>query len=187
MSGPSTVHTPTYNKLVGVNEAATDQTQVCEKARIALMRFNLHACHMADTRRRQNAFDKYVSNPAMKFALLTGIAPRGFALIETTGRRTGQRRLTPVGNGLDGDVFWLISEHGVRSAYVKNLLANPQVRVKVGRRWYQGAATCLPDDDASSRRTDLDRRNGPSGRLNGKFFHTSATEPLTIRIDLARS
>jgi deazaflavin-dependent oxidoreductase (nitroreductase family) len=122
----------------------------------------------------------------MKYALLAGIAPRGFALIETTGRRTGQRRLTPVGNGLDGDVFWLISEHGDRSAYVKNLLADPRVRVKVGRRWYEGKATCLPDDDAWSRRTRLDRRNGLSGRLNGKFFSASASDPMTIRIDLER-
>jgi deazaflavin-dependent oxidoreductase (nitroreductase family) len=97
------------------------------------------------------------------------------------------RRLTPVGNGLDGDVFWLISEHGDRSAYVRNLLAKPQVRVKVGRRWYKGTATCLPDDDAWQRRTHLDRRNGLSGRLNGKFFQASASEPLTIRIDLERS
>ena len=142
---------------------------------------------MAGSRRRQNAFDRYVSNPAMKLALSAGIAPRGFALIETTGRRTGQRRLTPVGNGLDGDVFWLISEHGRRSAYVKNLLANPDVRVKVGRRWYSGRATCLPDDDARRRRRQLDDRNGASGRLNGKFFDASATEPMTIRIDLERS
>jgi deazaflavin-dependent oxidoreductase (nitroreductase family) len=123
----------------------------------------------------------------MRFALSKGIAPRGFALLETTGRRTGQRRLTPVGSGLDGDVFWLISEHGDRSAYVKNLLANPRVRVKVGRRWYTGTAACLAEDDARSRRTQLDRRNGWSGRLNGKFFDAAATDPLTIRIDLERS
>jgi hypothetical protein len=39
-----------------------------------------------------------------------------------------------VGNGLDGDVFWLVSEHGRQGGYVKNLIANPRVRVKVGRR-----------------------------------------------------
>lgn len=143
--------------------------------------------HASSTGRRQPAVDRYLTNPGMKFALLTGIAPRGFALLETRGRRTGQRRLTPVGNGLDGQVFWLISEHGDRSAYVKNLLADPSVRVKVGRRWYEGISTCLPDDDARCRRTQLDRRNGLSGRLNGKFFHASASDPMTIRIDLERS
>jgi EmrB/QacA subfamily drug resistance transporter len=32
-----------------------------------------------------------------------------FALPETTGRRTGLARRTPVGNGLDGDTFWLVA------------------------------------------------------------------------------
>jgi deazaflavin-dependent oxidoreductase (nitroreductase family) len=127
-----------------------------------------------------------VTNPALTLALRAGIAPRGFALIETTGRRTGQRRQTPVGNGLDGQTFWLVSEHGLRSAYVKNLVADPRVRVKVGRRWYAGTATCLPDDDARRRRADMDRRHGLSGRLNGTVFQSLATEPMTIRIDLER-
>jgi len=35
--------------------------------------------------------------------LRSGFAPRAFALLETTGRRTGLARHTPVGNGLDGD------------------------------------------------------------------------------------
>ncbi len=46
-----------------------------------------------------------VSNRLMRFALHTGIAPRAFALVETTGRRSGQPRHTPVGNGLVGDTF----------------------------------------------------------------------------------
>jgi hypothetical protein len=38
-------------------------------------------------------------------ALRLGIAARAFALLETVGRRSGKRRLTPVGNGLLGDTF----------------------------------------------------------------------------------
>lgn len=40
------------------------------------------------------------SNRLIRFALGAGIAPRAFALLETTGRRTGRARHTPVGNGL---------------------------------------------------------------------------------------
>lgn len=125
-----------------------------------------------------------MSNPGMKLMLVAGVAPRAFALIETTGRRSGRRRLTPVGNGLDGEVFWLVSEHGEDSAYVKNLVAHPQVRVKIGRGWHSGTATLVPDDDARARRERLDRRNGLSGRIDGVIFKASATEPMTIRIDL---
>jgi hypothetical protein len=45
------------------------------------------------------------SNRLIRLALRAGVAPRAFALLETTGRRTGLARHTPVGNGLDGDTF----------------------------------------------------------------------------------
>lgn len=139
------------------------------------------------TRRVQRVIEKYVSNPGMRLALRTGLAPRTFALLETTGNKTGRRRLTPVGNGLDGDRFWLVSELGLRSGYARNVKANPEVRVKVGRRWYGGTATFLPEDDAWKRREEIDQRNGLMGKFDGKIFRASATEPMTIRIDLSRT
>ena len=128
--------------------------------------------------------EKYVLNPPSRLALRLGVSPRAFALLETTGRRTGRPRLTPVGNGIDGSVFWLVAEHGARCDYVRNLAAEPRVRVKVGRRWHSGTATVLPDDDAFARRRLLDRRNGWQGRADGVVFRASASEPLTIRVDL---
>jgi deazaflavin-dependent oxidoreductase (nitroreductase family) len=132
----------------------------------------------------QRVVEKYVSNPAMRAALRAGVAPRSFALLETVGNKTGRRRLTPIGNGLDGDTFWLVSELGLDAGYVKNLQARPQVRVKVGRRWLTGVASILPDDQAWERREEIDRRNGLMGRVDGKIFKASATTPVTIRIDL---
>lgn len=120
----------------------------------------------------------------MRFALRAGIAPRSFALLETIGNKTGRRRLTPVGNGLDGEVFWLVSELGLASGYARNLQANPRVRVKVGLRWFDGVASVVPDDDGWARREEIDRRNGLMGRFDGKIFRASAIDPVTIRIDL---
>lgn len=132
----------------------------------------------------QHRLEKYVFNPMFRTALRLGIAPRAFALLETTGRRSGQPRMTPVGNGLDGDVFWLVSEHGIKGAYVKNLMAHPQVRIKIGRHWRTGTATVLCDDDALSRRRDIDNFNGLIGRADGFIFRASASNPATVRIDL---
>jgi deazaflavin-dependent oxidoreductase (nitroreductase family) len=140
----------------------------------------------ASARRTQRVVEKYLTNPAMRAALRAGLAPRSFALLETMGNKTGKRRLTPIGNGLDGDTFWLVSECGVTSGYVRNIRANPNVRVKVGRRWFAGLATVLPDDDGWARREEIDRRNGLMGRLDGRIFRASATTPVTIRIDLTR-
>jgi deazaflavin-dependent oxidoreductase (nitroreductase family) len=128
--------------------------------------------------------ERRVINPAMRWLLQVGLAPRAFALLETTGRRTGKPRLTPVGNGLEDHVFWLVAMHGTEAEYVQNLLANPRVRVKVGRRWRAGSATLLPGDDPYRRRQVLDRANGIIGRLDGLIFRAAATDLCTIRIDL---
>jgi deazaflavin-dependent oxidoreductase (nitroreductase family) len=86
--------------------------------------------------------------------------------------------VTPVGNGLRGREFWIVTEHGWASAYVKNLQAEPRVRVKVGRRWMSGTATILPDDDPYERMRRLGRGvNDATVRLVG-------TEHLVIRVDL---
>jgi hypothetical protein len=62
-------------------------------------------------------------------AVRVGLGRRSTALIETTGRRSGKSRVTPVTNGLDGDVFWIVTEHGHKANYVRNIEANPRVRV----------------------------------------------------------
>lgn len=82
----------------------------------------------------------------LRWALQRGIGPNAFALLETTGRRTKQRRHTPVGNGLRGDTFWLIAAHGMQADFVRNISQDPHVRVKVNRRWRSGIAVLMPDE-----------------------------------------
>jgi deazaflavin-dependent oxidoreductase (nitroreductase family) len=95
------------------------------------------------------------SNWLWRFLLLHGFAPRAFALLETTGRRTGEQRRTPVGNGLTGNTFWLVASHGTQADYVRNLQANAAVRVRIGRQWRSGTAVVLPDDDPVARSRSL--------------------------------
>ena len=87
------------------------------------------------------------SNRLIRSALCAGFAPRAFALLETTGRRTGLPWHTPVGSGLDGDTFWLVAVHGMQAGYVRNLQAEPRVRVKADGLWHAGTAVVLPGDD----------------------------------------
>ena len=119
-----------------------------------------------------------VVNPFVRAAAKVGIAGRTVALLETTGRKTGEKRQTPVGNGLRDDVFWIVTEHGHQAAYVKNIKANPRVRVKVGRRWYEGTAHILPDDDPIERMRTLGRS------MNDAMVRLVGTEHLTVRVDL---
>ena len=133
---------------------------------------------MRTRRYRLTVLVERINNRLTRLALRRGWGPRAFALLETTGRRSGQARQTPVGNGLRGDTFWLVAAHGYQADYVRNLVADPRVRVKVYRRWRSGTAVVLPGDDPVARSRTLPYRwDAAIGRL-------MATTPLTVRIDL---
>src|SRR5215469_9623038 len=68
-----------------------------------------------------HTLQKYLFNPPIKLALGMGVPIPGYALLETTGRKTGKTRRTPVGNGRIGNQFWLVAEHGMRAGYVRNM------------------------------------------------------------------
>jgi deazaflavin-dependent oxidoreductase (nitroreductase family) len=123
---------------------------------------------------------KYVVNPPLKAALAVGFLPPTHALLETTGRKTGKPWRNPVGNGLspDGRTFWIVAEHGHEAGYVRNIAADPHVRIKVGKRWRSGTAEVLEDDDPLSRLRQIGRP------INGAMVRAMGTELLTIRVDL---
>jgi len=139
---------------------------------------------MASRRAVQRQAEKHLLNPGMRALIRAGAAPKIFALVETTGRRTGLRRLTPVTAARDGNVVWVVAEHGLRCGYVQNIAAGPLIRMKIGRSWHAGTATLLPDDDAWARRQAMDKLTGWMGRADGIFFRTLASTPMTVRIDL---
>lgn len=117
-----------------------------------------------------NLVQRHIANPVMRAVPIQ-------TLLETTGRKSGQPRRTPIGGRLAGNEFWLVSEFGDRSQYVRNIEANPRVRVRVRGRWHSGTATQLPDDDARARLAELPRMNSAAVRAMGDNL-------LTIRIDL---
>lgn len=98
-------------------------------------------------------------------------------MLETTGRKSGEPKRTAVGGKVEGNTFWMVSEHGDRSHYVLNIKADPAVRVRLGGTWRKGIAHLLPDDDAAARLKKLPAANSAVVRLMG-------SDLLTIRIDL---
>jgi deazaflavin-dependent oxidoreductase (nitroreductase family) len=113
---------------------------------------------------------RHIANPVMRAVPIQ-------TLLETTGRKSGEPRWTPIGGKLDGRTFWLVSEFGDRSQYVRNIQADPRVRVRVRGRWHSGTAVPLPDDDAKARLAALPRMNSAAVRAMGDNL-------LTIRVDL---
>src|SRR5215207_167016 len=131
-------------------------------------------------RRRVRLIQRYLVNPPVKLMTWAGLLPR-HVLIETTGRRSGKRRRNVVGMQVDGDVGWVVAEQGRHAGYVRNLEADPQVRVRIGRQWRRARAEIMDDDD-------------PQVRLNsfGRPRHAAAvrrfgTELVPVRFDFSPS
>ncbi len=127
---------------------------------------------MADTVRDRATkfFQKHIANQATKRI-------PSQTLLETTGRKSGEPRTTPVGGSRVGDEFWFVSEFGQNSQYVRNIMVNPQVRVRIDNRWHHGTAHLLPEDDTDARLRQLPQFNSMAVRAFG-------TNHLTVRVDL---
>lgn len=127
-----------------------------------------------DAKGRADFFHRYLANP---MALRTARWIPGQAVLETTGRVSGKPRRTPVGGKVVDGSFWMVSGDGQRAQYVRNIAANPCVRVQIRGRWHAGVAHLLPADDPQARLRELPAYNSRMVRLLG-------TELLTVRVDL---
>ena len=127
---------------------------------------------MADDLRNRitNQLQKRVANPLMRRLPI-------HTLLETTGRKSGEPRRTPLGGSKVGNEFWFVSEFGENSQYVKNIKANPNVRVRLRGRWHNGTAHLVPDDDPHERLRSLPQ-------FNSFGVRTFGTNLLSVRVDL---
>ena len=130
---------------------------------------------------------RWTLNPLMRLLLAVGVNPLGLAILETRGRTSGKLRRVPVGNGRQGDDFWIIAEHGYRAGYLRNIQHDPRVRIRLRRglryRWVPGIATVLPDDDPLARQRRLVRWH-PLRALNAINVRVLGTDLVTVRVRL---
>jgi deazaflavin-dependent oxidoreductase (nitroreductase family) len=122
---------------------------------------------------------RYLLNPPTKLAVWAGLVP-GLVLIETTGRSSGERRRNVVGMHVDGTTGWIVAEQGRHAGYVRNLQANPEVRVRRGRHWVRARAQAVADDDAEARLDAFGRRS------HAAAVRRFGTELVTVRVDFER-
>jgi len=130
-----------------------------------------------DKRRVSTFITARLVNPVVKLGANLGVPLPNLAILETTGRKSGHPRRTPVGGELDGDTFWIVTEHGPSANYVRNLEADPHVRLKLGRRWRNGTAQPAPEEDPGERLKRQPRANAAGVRVMG-------THHIVIRVDL---
>ena len=135
---------------------------------------------------------RYTVNPLMRLLLTVGVNPFGLAILETRGHISGKLRRVPVGNGRQGDSFWIIAEHGTRAGYVHNIQHDPRVRVRLRTglryRWVPGIATICPGDDPLARQRKIIAWH-PLRALNAVNVRMLGADLLTVhvRIGTARA
>ena len=101
---------------------------------------------MAERYQRPGWFTKHVFNPTVAGLTRLGISVAGSRVLEVRGRTTGEWRRTPV-NPLDFEgARYLVAPRGT-TQWVKNLRANPEGRLLVGRRTEPFEAVELPDEE----------------------------------------
>ena len=128
--------------------------------------------------RRERALGHYLLNPAVKGLSKLGLRTAMATELETIGRKTGQARRVPVSAQFDDKGAWVISQHGTRSGWGRNIVDNPNVRVRQGSHWRTGVATLRPDDDVVARGRKF-------GRLGAKMVKALETTPVSVRIDFS--
>lgn len=96
--------------------------------------------------------------------------------METTGRKTGQPRRVPLARGpRDGASMTLISVHGRRADWVRNIEAEPKVRLRSGFRWRTGLATL----------TELTPHALARFNAMGRAFPLEGSPAVLVQVDLA--
>jgi deazaflavin-dependent oxidoreductase (nitroreductase family) len=78
---------------------------------------------------------------------------------------------------IEASSFWLVSDHGRASNYVRNIEADPRVRVQIRGLWRSGTALLLDDDDPTQRLRTMPK-------LNSALVRALGTDLLTVRVDL---
>jgi deazaflavin-dependent oxidoreductase (nitroreductase family) len=131
-----------------------------------------------DKRRASTFLTAKLVNPVVRAAARLGLPLPMVVILETRGRRSGKPRRIPVGKALEANTLWVVAEHGLRSSYVRNIQANPRVRVRAGRRWRTGTAHVLEGDDWRARQRQI------PNRVNSAVVRAMGTEHVTVRVDL---
>jgi deazaflavin-dependent oxidoreductase (nitroreductase family) len=125
--------------------------------------------------RRERAVGRLL-NPAVQVLSRIGLRTALATELETVGRKSGQVRRVPVSAQFDHDGAWIISQHGTRSGWGRNIVDNPNIRLRQGSTWHAGVAKFRPDDDVVARGRKF-------GRVGAKVVKALETTPVSVRID----
>jgi deazaflavin-dependent oxidoreductase (nitroreductase family) len=109
-----------------------------------------------------------------------------FCYLTTAGRRTGRPHTIEIWFGASDGGLFLLSGGGQRADWVRNLQADPSVRVRVGSTTLAGMARVVedPDEDALARRMLAAKYQG---WREGRPLSRWASTALPVAVDFLKT
>jgi deazaflavin-dependent oxidoreductase (nitroreductase family) len=123
--------------------------------------------------------------PQVAYAL--GLGPligRLVLLLTTTGRVTGKPRITPLQYEEVGGKFYVGAARGLKSDWIKNILATSKVEVHVKSKRFLGHAEVITDPDRIVEFLEIRLKNHP--RMVGAMLKADGISSKPSRTELER-
>ena len=86
---------------------------------------------------------------------LDEVSKESFCYLSTIGRISGRPHTIEIWFALEGSILYLLSGGGRRSDWVKNMIAMPEVKVRIRDRELPGRARIVTDEAECERARDL--------------------------------
>jgi deazaflavin-dependent oxidoreductase (nitroreductase family) len=134
--------------------------------------------HIAAHYQRPDWFTQHLFNPAVALLTRLGVSVAGSRVLEVRGRKSGEPRRTPVNLlSIDGTRY-LVAPRG-HTQWVRNLRAQGEGRLLLGRRAEPFTATELTDDEKPTLlRAYLKRWKWETGKFFGGVGPDSPDDEL---------
>jgi deazaflavin-dependent oxidoreductase (nitroreductase family) len=102
--------------------------------------------------------------------------------LETIGRTSGEPRQLRIWFANDGDRLYLLAEKAGAAHWVRNVEAEPRVRIRIGKRWFEGRARILAPGDPE----DATARERWAAKYGTKHFGKFLRTALPVAVELER-
>jgi len=115
---------------------------------------------------------------------LGSIYGRLVLLLTTTGRKSGKPRVTPLQyEEIDGDIY-IASARGTKSDWFRNAVANPEVRVRVRSRQFEGKAEPVTNPNRIADFLEIRLKRHP--RMVGAIMRREGVSKNPDRVELEK-
>lgn len=115
--------------------------------------------------------------------LFSRLQKQEYCYLTTTGRVTGNPHEIEIWFGLKGNILYLLSGGMDRSDWVKNLMKNPSVTVRVSKHTFNATARLVKDEEEEMTARNLLADKYHERKANGSLSNWARTA-LVVGIDL---